>query len=62
VTKPAAPKLTLLAIAWPIFIEQTLRLLIETVDTFMVSHASDGATHRSRDQMSANTLPLIPES
>ena len=41
--KPAAPKLTLLAIAWPIFIEQTLRILIGTVDTFMVSHVSDGA-------------------
>lgn len=44
-TKAAAtaPKLTLLAIAWPIFIEQTLRILIGTVDTFMVSHVSDGA-------------------
>ncbi len=43
--KPAAPlpKPTLLAIAWPIFIEQTLRILIGTVDTFMVSHVSDGA-------------------
>lgn len=36
-------KLSLLAIAWPIFIEQTLRILIGTVDTFMVSHVSDGA-------------------
>ncbi|MFT3781996.1 MAG: MATE family efflux transporter [Nibricoccus sp.] len=34
---------TLLAIAWPIFIEQTLRILIGTVDTFMVSHVSDDA-------------------
>jgi putative MATE family efflux protein len=33
----------LVALAWPIFIEQTLRLLIGTVDTFMVSHVSDGA-------------------
>src|SRR5580658_4928297 len=33
----------LIALAWPIFIEQTLRLLIRTVDTFMVSHVSDGA-------------------
>jgi MATE family, multidrug efflux pump len=43
--KPAAPPRppTLLAIAWPIFIEQTLRILIGTVDTFMVSHVSDGA-------------------
>ena len=37
------PELSLLAIAWPIFIEQTLRILIGTVDTFMVSHVSDGA-------------------
>jgi putative MATE family efflux protein len=36
-------KPTLLAIAWPIFVEQTLRILIGTVDTFMVSHVSDGA-------------------
>lgn len=42
--KPPAPvKLSLLAIAWPIFVEQTLRILIGTVDTFMVSHVSDGA-------------------
>lgn len=34
---------TLLAIAWPIFVEQTLRILIGTVDTFMVSHVSDSA-------------------
>ncbi len=34
---------TLLAIAWPIFIEQALRMLIGAVDTFMVSHVSDGA-------------------
>jgi len=34
---------TLLAIAWPIFVEQSLRILIGTVDTFMVSHVSDGA-------------------
>jgi putative MATE family efflux protein len=37
------PQPTLLAIAWPIFIEQTLRILIGTVDTFMVAHVSDGA-------------------
>jgi putative MATE family efflux protein len=36
-------KLSLLAIAWPIFIEQTLRMLIGAVDIFMVSHVSDGA-------------------
>lgn len=39
-TKPAP---TLLAIAWPIFVEQALRILIGVVDTFMVSHVSDGA-------------------
>ena len=42
-TAPAAAKPTLMALAWPIFIEQGLRLLIGTVDTFMVSHVSDGA-------------------
>ncbi len=41
--KAAPVKPSLLAIAWPIFIEQTLRILIGTVDTFMVSHVSDGA-------------------
>ena len=34
---------SLMGIAWPIFIEQMLRMLIGTVDTFMVSHVSDGA-------------------
>jgi putative MATE family efflux protein len=33
----------LIGIAWPIFVEQTLRMLIGTVDIFMVSHVSDGA-------------------
>ncbi len=42
--KPVQPPTpTLLSIAWPIFIEQTLRILIGTVDTFMVSYVSDGA-------------------
>jgi putative MATE family efflux protein len=36
-------KLTLTALAWPIFVEQGLRILIGTVDTLMVSHISDGA-------------------
>jgi putative MATE family efflux protein len=40
---PTTRKLTLAALAWPIFIEQGLRILIGTVDTFMVSHISDGA-------------------
>ncbi len=37
------PSAKLLAIAWPIFVEQALRMLIGTVDTFLVSHISDGA-------------------
>jgi putative MATE family efflux protein len=41
--KTSAAKMGLLGIAWPIFVEQTLRMLIGTVDTFMVSHVSDGA-------------------
>jgi len=36
-------KLNLLAIAWPIFVEQGLRMLIGTVDIFMISHVSDHA-------------------
>jgi putative MATE family efflux protein len=40
---PSSVKPSLLAIAWPIFVEQALRMLIGTVDTFMVSHVSDGA-------------------
>jgi putative MATE family efflux protein len=34
---------SLIGIAWPIFVEQTLRMLIGIVDIFMVSHVSDGA-------------------
>lgn len=41
--QPTTRTPTLLAIAWPIFVEQSLRILIGTVDTFMVSHVSDGA-------------------
>lgn len=41
--KTPSPPPTLLAIAWPIFVEQSLRILIGTVDTFMVSHVADGA-------------------
>jgi putative MATE family efflux protein len=36
-------KLTLASLAWPIFVEQGLRILIGSVDTLMVSHISDGA-------------------
>ena len=42
-SKKNARELTLAALAWPIFVEQALRILIGTVDTFMVSHVSDGA-------------------
>jgi putative MATE family efflux protein len=38
-----AVKLSLIGIAWPIFVEQTLRMLIGTVDTFMVSHGAVAA-------------------
>src|SRR5215475_10164648 len=34
---------SLLALAWPIFVEQGLRVLIGTVDTLMVSHIGDNA-------------------
>lgn len=36
-------KQSLLSLAWPIFIEQTLRILVGTVDTFMVSYIADSA-------------------
>jgi putative MATE family efflux protein len=39
---PAA-RATLLALAWPIFVEQGLRVAIGTVDTLMVSHVGDDA-------------------
>ena len=39
----SAKKTSLLALAWPIFVEQGLRVLIGTVDTFMVSHLGDDA-------------------
>lgn len=45
---PAGPaanvaRASLLALAWPIFVEQGLRVLIGTVDTLMVSHIGDDA-------------------
>jgi putative MATE family efflux protein len=43
VSASPAARATLLALAWPIFIEQGLRMLIGTVDTFMVSHIGDDA-------------------
>lgn len=36
-------RLTLAAVAWPLFVESGSRVLIQTVDTFMVSRVSDGA-------------------
>src|SRR6516225_9749268 len=39
---PAA-RATLLSLAWPIFVEQGLRVMIGTVDTLMVSHIGDDA-------------------
>jgi len=36
-------RLSLVGVAWPLFVEQLLRILILNVDTFMVSHVSDGA-------------------
>ncbi|WP_341676603.1 MATE family efflux transporter [Niveibacterium sp. SC-1] len=33
----------LVALAWPIFIEQALHIMVGVVDTFMVSHVSDDA-------------------
>ena len=40
---PDVRRLSLIALAWPMFVEQGLRILIGTVDVFMVSHISDGA-------------------
>ena len=37
-TQPSAAKLSLLGIAWPIFVEQMLRMLIGTVDTLSLIH------------------------
>ena len=34
---------SLMALAWPIFVEQLLHIMTGTVDTFMVSHISDNA-------------------
>jgi putative MATE family efflux protein len=36
-------RLSLMGVAWPLFVEHGLRNLIFTVDTFMVSRVSDGA-------------------
>jgi putative MATE family efflux protein len=43
VTPKTVRQLSLVALAWPIFVEQGLRILIGTVDTLMVSHISDDA-------------------
>ena len=41
-TAPGAPR-RLLPLAWPIFVEQLLHMSTGVIDTFMVSHISDGA-------------------
>lgn len=40
---PTLAKTSLLALAWPIFVEQLLHLSTGMIDTFMVSHISDDA-------------------
>ncbi len=42
-TVPGRRGLTLAGVAWPLFVESAFRVLIQTVDTLMVSHVSDGA-------------------
>ena len=42
-TPPPARKYSLLALAWPIFIEQLLHMSTGVIDTLMVSHISDDA-------------------
>lgn len=42
-TAPTAGKYPLLALAWPIFIEQLLHMSTGVIDTLMVSHISDDA-------------------
>lgn len=42
-TRTPILKAGLLALAWPIFVEQLLHIMTGTVDTFMVSHISDNA-------------------
>jgi putative MATE family efflux protein len=42
-TSPVARKYPLLALAWPIFIEQLLHMSTGVIDTLMVSHISDDA-------------------
>ncbi|CAM3956154.1 hypothetical protein COLU111180_16525 [Cohnella lubricantis] len=41
---PSWKKLSLFAVTWPIFIDSVLRMLIGTVDVFMLSRISDTAT------------------
>lgn len=52
-------KLSLLRLAWPIFVEQGLRVLVSTVDTFMVSHVSDGAVAALGQASQVLVLSLI---
>ncbi|AZS17881.1 MATE family efflux transporter [Paenibacillus lutimineralis] len=41
---PSWKKLSLFAVTWPIFIDSVLRMLLGTVDVFMLSRVSDTAT------------------
>ncbi|MFB9327785.1 MATE family efflux transporter [Paenibacillus aurantiacus] len=41
---PSWKKLSLFAVTWPIFIDSVLRMLLGTVDVFMISRISDTAT------------------
>lgn len=42
-TEPDNRPMPLLSLAWPIFVEQSLRLLVGIISTLVVSHISDGA-------------------
>lgn len=58
--EPQRPKeLRLLPLAWPIFVEQGLRVLMATVDMFMVSHISDGAVAAVSVSMQVVLLSII---
>jgi putative MATE family efflux protein len=55
--KPA--RLTLVGVAWPLFVEQGLRILILWVDTFMVSRVSSGAVGAVGVAMQVLVLSII---
>jgi putative MATE family efflux protein len=56
----ASPRqLSLVGLAWPLFVEQGFRYLIWTVDTFMVSRVSDGAVAAVSVAMQVMALTII---